>query len=432
MRSSLRQESHRVYLQQFTDADGSINATSVAVRLTEKASCKQLTELLRQKLKLPPLETRDQALKIESEYASPLDRINAKLGRTAENVKYDPSKHDALVLVASYSMPKTYIGFEHEINQEAGANTESFNLFRTILPHENPLLVRDTLVKKMSHMIEDAEIVSASSSTTWKSTPSSPSRSPIRGARNQPAIRLFFMPCYHSGVSNATIDIEGYCSGVDSDSDEDLDTSIDFVQDEKIISNKEHDLSFLFHSDDSSLTTSSSTTQISKREKVLYKERHRMMVLSNIEATSEDTICGYLIRQSSDSNIWKRVYCVLTTNQFWFVSRVRHIKNVCPGIEDSPVTANRVGKHRIIDLDGTLLNELIDDQNPLSGIPFTFELNTKDGKKHVFRANSRNSYEKWMHCLSERIITCQENSYFELAESMIRQHSKRMATNGLE
>ena len=38
MRHTQRQESHRVYLQQFTDADGSINATSVAVRLTEKAS----------------------------------------------------------------------------------------------------------------------------------------------------------------------------------------------------------------------------------------------------------------------------------------------------------------------------------------------------------------------------------------------------------
>jgi hypothetical protein len=421
-----------VYLQQFTDADGSINATSVAVRLTEKASCKQLTELLRQKLKLPPLKTRDQALKIENEYTTPLDRINAKLGRTVENVKYDPFKHDALVLVASYAMPKTYIGFEHEINKETSVTTESFNLFRTVLPHENPLIIRDNLVKKMSDMIEDAEFISASSCSTWKSTSGSPSRSPIRGARNQPAIRLFFMPCYHSGVSNATIDIEGYCSGVDSESDEDVDTCVDLVEDEKMMRlNKEQDLSFLLSADDSALINDYSLNKISKREKVLYRERHRMMVLSNIEATSEDAICGYLIRQSSDSNIWKRVYCVLTNNQFWFVSRVHHIKHLGPGIEDCPVTANRIGKHRIIDLDGTLLNELIDEQNPLSGIPFSFELNTKDGKTHVFRANSRHSYEKWMHCLSERIINCQENSYFELAESMIRQHSKRMAKKDL-
>lgn len=434
MRSNLRQESHRVYLHQFTDADGSINATSVAVRLTEKASCKQLTELLRQKLKLPPLKAKDQVLKMESEYTSPLDRINAKLGRTVENVKYDPFKHDALVLVASYSMPKTYIGFEHEIKQESSATAESFNLFRTILPHENPLLIRDQLVNKMSNMIEDAEMVSASSSSTWKPITSSPSRSPIRGARNQPAIRLFFMPCYHSGVSSATIDIEGYCSGVDSDSDEDADTCVDLVQDEKLMRfNKEENLSFLLSANDSALLDdSSSLNQTSKREKALYRERHRMMVLSNIEATSEDTICGYLIRQSSDPNIWKRVYCVLTNNQFWFVSRVHHIKHIGPGVEGSPVTTNRIGKHRIIDLDGTLLNELIDDQNPLSGIPFTFELNTKDGKTHVFRANSRPSYEKWMYCLSERIINCQENSYMELAESMIRQHSRRMATKDLE
>ena len=136
MRHTQRQESHRVYLQQFTDADGSINATSVAVRLTEKASwCKQLTELLRQKLKLPPLKRKDQALKIESEYTTPLDRINAKLGRTVENVKYDPFKHDALVLVASYSMPKTYIGFEHEITKETSVTTESFDLYLELSFH---------------------------------------------------------------------------------------------------------------------------------------------------------------------------------------------------------------------------------------------------------------------------------------------------------
>ena len=179
-------------------------------------------------------------------------------------------------------------------------------------------------------MIEDAEMVSASSCSTLKSTTGSPSTSPIRGTRNQPAIRLFFMPCYHTGVSNATIDIEGYCSGVNSESDEDVDTSVDLVEDEKMMRlNKEQDLSFLLNADDKALTMDYSQNKISKREKVLYRrERHRMMVLSNIEATSEDVICGYLLRQSSDSNIWKRVYCVLTNNRFWFVGRVHHIRTL--------------------------------------------------------------------------------------------------------
>ena len=441
-----QQESHRVYLQQFThNADiheSSINTTSAAIRLTLAATCQDVTQLLRQKFGLPPLH---RAIIKASGSSSALDRINAHLAQvrstsqgTKSNLdalggprhgrrKHDPSIDDALVVVASCFLPRGYLRFEHESKDVSGLNQDSpeaFNLFRTLLPDENPLQVKNEMWTQVQQLQEEANALFGANEDL----------STARRPRKAPVIRLFFMPCHNSGVSNATIEIEGYCTGAESDDDDDEEEGDDAND---CISNGKNareadDISPLPQWKRELISYSCQDKAIlSKNQRILVKDRHRLAILSGLEmASGNECVSGYLLKQSkTDNNIWKKVHCVLPNNQqFWYVSRIKEI-----GPEESPdanmITTRYLGKHGIIHLNGTLLIEPIDPVSPLFGIPCTFQLITKEGETHVFRASSRNAYLRWMECISGSIVQCQENSYFELAEEIVRQESLARAVN---
>lgn len=64
---------------------------------------------------------------------------------------------------------------------------------------------------------------------------------------------------------------------------------------------------------------------------------------------------------------------------------------------------------------------------PSTGIPFLFHLVTNDGSTHAFRAMKKGAYASWTHCLSQRIVQCQERTSFNRADLIIRSESSTRA-----
>lgn len=255
------------------------------------------------------------------------------------------------------------------------------------------------------------------------------------------------MPCHNSGVSNATIDIEGYCTDVEDDSEDSQESNTNLqksmvekesnTKKEKQPSWKDEVASIYIQNNNEKMLRA---LQLSNEQKRLMKERNLLATLSALEVSSgNDCITGYLLKQSKrDENVWKRVHCVLpNAQQFWFVYRVKNEylydllllnedeygnrSSSMPSSNGNNIMATRsVGTHGVIYLNGTYLIEAMDSNSPVAGIPNTFQMITKEGEIHTFRASSRNAYLKWMDCISKSIVQCQENSFLEHAEEMVK------------
>lgn len=465
-----RQESHRVYLQQLTQGNeeaslsSQLNTTSAAIRLTSAATCLDVTKLLRQKFGLPSLGAGENPPSFGSHTpsVSALDRINTRLGRNSASgdsakilKKQDTTVHDTLVVVATCMLPRGYISFEQEprclngYEQSSGmggetrtyddaqnsnaigdtssksSSPETFNIFRTLSPEENPLKIKDKLYNSLQQVQEEAEeliygsTTDASKKLASGSIPGSPTR---RVVRKTPVIRLFFMP--GKDVSNSTIEVDGYCSGIESD-DEEF-GSIQFPSSssstEKIPQWKRELIPYFYQNNFQCIKNST------KDQDTLQRERHRASLLAGLKSSGGmESVSGYLLKQcSKDCNIWRKYHVeLLPNNELWYISRLKILRVDANRLGGSSRNIRRIGKHGIIPLNGTLLIEHIDHSSPLSRVPYVFQLVTKEGQKFVFRASSRNSYTRWTDCISMNIIQGQENGYFELAEDMITEENTR-------
>lgn len=488
-----RQESHRVYLQQYTKAQGtkdpSFKTNSTAIRLTSVTNARDVCYLLRQKFGLPSLpqssssssssqvsnlSSNSSIQNNEKNLSSPqtplVHRIHARLNQvrqqqqsnnksielkkasstdsSSEEARKKQRRHrrkqrrkkvlecqlneDVLVMVATCYVPKTYVQFEHEeysFSQQQGGNSsashtalkpsnsldstatrqgeannnssfliEPLNIVETLLPSEIPLQRMDDLLSYTDRLQDIVEIEVFGKKRTSKKT------------RKPPLIHWFFIPKHDNQIPKAAINIDGYCTeafdGSDYDEENDKHENLKREQkkDDSVPSWKNEIIEY----------NSDKTTH--QQQSRLERERHLFKVLSTFEAiNSNDNTSGYLLKQShKDKNVWKKVHCVLTENQFYHVSRVKNFgKN----------NSTRIGEHGIIDLNGTLLLESMID-SPLSGLPNTFQLTTKEGNVHVFQAGSKSAYTKWSHCLSDRIVLCQEYSSFATTDSIISSEIK--------
>jgi len=466
-----RQESHRVYLQQLTQggdekssSSSQLNTTSAAIRLTSAATCLDVTKLLRQKFGLPSLSAVENPNTIGSHTSSisALDRINKRLGRNSASgesakilKKQDSSVNDTLVVVATCMLPRGFICFEHELRSldvyekssgmvgethsynsaknmnaieekpSASSSPEPFNIFRTLSPEENPLVIKDKLYSSLQQVQEEAEeLVYGSETDASKEKVSvSISRSPARrGVRKTPLIRLFFMP--GKDVINSTIEVDGYCSGIESDDDEfeSIQLPSSSSSSAKNPQWKRDLIPYSYKKDFHCIKNSS------KDQEKLQRERHRISLLTGLKNSGGiESVSGYLLKQcSKDCNIWRKHHVqLLPNNELWYISRLKILRVDANQLGGKTRNIRRIGKHGIVPLNGTLLIEHIDHSSPLSRIPHVFKLVTKEGKTFVFRASSRNAYTLWTNRISMKIIQGQENGYFELAEDMIRKESTR-------
>lgn len=381
----------------------------------------------------------------------------------------------------------------HHHREEYATSPEPYNLIRTLKADENPLMVRDEVAQILGERQRCAEEECGV---------------PPRRKRRAPAFRWFFQPCAGDGCGNSRIrnvpscvDVEGYCSGTENSDDEgscgsideenddngrDCGSVLDAQKSEHSDSDKQEFLPYWrtqileryvsYHQynkcrsgDDLAVgSVKHLEAQVSRPQRWpksaashLADERHRLTILSQREGSSEggdgQCVSGYLLKRSRlDPNVWRRVHCVLTDDQLWYVTRVRPLDNEscldedsvevgasthrCPltnpgrSLTSSPVDARpslerkpkRIGRHRVVRLTRSLLVEsdpASRDSTPLSRTPHAFEICTASGNTHVFRAMRRSVQRRWADCLGSRIVRGHEDNVMELADLIVAEET---------
>ena len=173
---------------------------------------------------------------------------------------------------------------------------------------------------------------------------------------------------------------------------------------------------------------------------------------------SNSTLAGFLLKRSSkDPHVWKRHYCILTQDDFWYVPRVR-VSDEFLAIEEERESSailhpdNNNGttlgfETRTIEIaqthgrvslaDATLLGPINSQTTAKSSRRRNddFELVGRDGRTHTFRACSPNvsagaatqasivSAREWKRMLRIRIRDAMENSLTKHAELLVTEET---------
>lgn len=354
--------------------------------------------------------------------------------------------------------PTVYITSSH--------SSDPFHVIKTLSPNENPLATRDKMLEHLKK-IQDAAPAGRSTispKVQWYFVPSTSDNSSTRpGASNQ------------SNPIPSCIELDGYCTSMeeedydDGESDDEQDADNTYgnppaCQTDAGANDDDDDLAFTRYDDpdlifsrcsflkpspihpapleqasnSSTSNTSDQTEQRRKQARQKEKELRRYVQLSQSQAASSyRCISGYLLKQSHvDPHVWRRVYCVITDDYMWYVTRVPYqkplsnTKSSSPYTSASPTTHSnsqfRMGKkHGKISLSRALLLEPNTEfsASPLYRIPHAFELVSSRGTTHVFRAPNRSLQRQWIHALSARIMESFENSLMSHAELIVADES---------
>jgi len=148
------------------------------------------------------------------------------------------------------------------------------------------------------------------------------------------------------------------------------------------------------------------------------KELRRYVQMTQSQSSCLLPVSGYLLKQSCvDQHVWRRVYCVLTDDHLWYVTRVPYAST-----KTFPQVAK---KHGRISLERALLLEPNQDyvSSPLYRIPNGFEVVSAKGTSHVFRAPSHAVQVYWIQALSNKIAESFENSLMSHAELIVADES---------
>jgi hypothetical protein len=461
--------------------------TSAAVRLTDKAKVKDVTALLRGKFGLPPIQHQKQREYITYEAARDEDGIV-----------------DALVLVGTMDRPpKGYLRYEHESlheekqriakflqsqsqsKQPAGTDAhkidphtssgssvdtnmtsnmnsyatdrmhfdmsegetteydmEPIHIFRTLLPEEHPLIIRDEVMSLITELRQRAENEMGCHLTIEGGERELKAQYPP-----QPTFRWYFQPCSPLGGSSALsdspkiqctpayIDVEGYCTEDESESESDEENSSD--KEDMINDETSYDLNV------------SANCQDSQMRHKLIEERCRSAFLKDLSSDMPFIVTGYLLKQSwRDPNVWRRVYCVLSDDRMWTVGRMKRLKNKCIDTSSNDILpCMRTGRHRYFTLhQSQLIEKGMDDvlirqhsSSRYSGyyltplgqrLPNTFRVITSQGKCHTFRAFNQQSFRLWVSSISESIAQKGSDANMNLAnliaEEETTKHRRRL------
>mmetsp|Transcript_39018 Transcript_39018/g.94339 ORF Transcript_39018/g.94339 Transcript_39018/m.94339 type:complete len:592 (-) Transcript_39018:955-2730(-) len=414
-------ESQRIYWQQWLTANGAKNGgtsrrelitSSAAIRISpDAAKAKDVTQLLRKTLNLSSLSSQ----------------------------KDSAAELDAMVLVGTlYSLPNDYVQFEHNMMLARAQSTSSsasvttisstqaepFHVVKTLKPEDNPLSMRD---KMMDHLRRLQHLA------------------PSGRSNISPKFQWFFVPSSQPSTPPSPIpsciDLDGYCTSMEEEEygsdDESLesdtklggtaDASQDDMSDSKALSIL-NALSLVGLKEDECEDPSHvNGSQGFNTMKPRMKELRRFVQMTQSQSTCILPVSGYLLKQSHvDRHVWRRVYCVLTDDHLWFVTRVPYSTT-----RTFPQVAK---KHGRISLERALLLEPNKEyaSSPLYRIPNGFEVVSAKGTSHVFRAPSLAVQMHWIQALSNKITESFENSLMSHAELIVADESsarnKRLST----
>ena len=348
---------------------------------------------------------------------------------------------------------------------------EPFHVMKTLRPDDNPLQMRDKLMDHLRKLQEPfTGPATIAPKIQWYYVPHSSSRDDTSSLYHQEASLI---PPY--------VDLDGYCTSMEEEEYEsDDDTTDDDDDDDNDNDNDCNNNNFgddngLHHelnAGDEDRARYRSPLQVERHDWILsqcpWRRSHESKPNKNfhwqkrefrryLQLASSQTphrrscISGYLMKQSKvDRHVWRRVHCVLTDDYLWYVTRIpyrtssNHPEHA--QLEKQSLSFRLARRHGRISLIRVLLLEPpttinVDHNNSSSTttsssfmyrMPLCFELVSRHGISHVFRAPSRSIQQQWIQALSDRIVQRHENSLLEHAELIVADEclarNKRHAT----
>jgi hypothetical protein len=424
-----------------------LTTSSAAVRIAPHvAKARDVTTLLRKTLNLASSSTEEDAT---NEVSS--------------------SSQDALVLVGTLQVPHDYVVFEHEQislspssnPSDAAVNTQiqPFHLVKTLGADDNPLAVRDEMMK---HLQERQDRLVGQQHHASHSVP--------------PTMQWFFVPGIGApSIIPNCVELEGYATTMegqdytDNEEEEDDNEEEEFNQElykddlgescgqstvEAAIPDIEVDPGVpeefvragLFESSSPLFSSLRQHVKLSKKQRRESREWRRYLQISQSHNANPICLAGYLLKQSSrDQHVWRKVYCLLTEDYMWYVHRIKpwgqqQSTNSVALNSYLEETIAMSPKHGRISLSQALLLEPNEEfeRSPLHRVPHAFQIVDGKGVTHSFRASSKPLSWQWIQSISTRLMDCFENSFLENAELIIaeetmarNQRYKSVAVDGL-
>lgn len=356
---SMRQESHRIHWQQWgkdPQSKRDLITRSAAVRLTDAATARDVIQLLGESLEL--------------------------------------FGNGALILVGTlHGMPPvTYQLVEY--GEEASVVTvDPFHVVRTLQDGENPLQVRDLMLQDLEKKRQEIPLRKELSSII------------------APKLQWFFIPDDPASQILKNLELDGYSTTLEDEvlEGEDHDEDYDYEHTEPEYPDP---FDMPWRVKDNIVNRSSRAPHEAEDHSSNQLQRSQQLAHQH-NAADHLVVSGFLWKQSQiDPHVWRKVYCVVTEDHFWFVARVKKRTKT----QDAAPYYGRIALSRAL---------VVEASSSLSSrIPFSWEVVTASGRSHVFRAVSGPLQDRWTGCLKARIVQCHENRLFHQAELIVADETK--------
>ena len=436
-------QSYRVYLQhvsslhspQFHSSDQAnvIHTSSILVKVAETSTCYDLVVLLRKKLILSCPEffsTTEIHSRHHPDISKGLDNHDSSSSSYTSNLSSLTIPKDSLVLVLT--CPKknlVYYNYHEMVNSkhptskntnssiEEESRTESMedmmnsrihepiHFIRSLAMNELPAQVLRSMVQQFLGKLQPFHVynrtqeeggggITMAMDIRWFFIPSSITHE--RQQQQQQQQSEYISPLFPTFIEL----YDGYCTG--ESSDEDIDDTDD-VQDTNTM--EQPPLSII-----SPFVSSSIPLQ-------LFKERRNMATLDYaLLSHQNECITGYLLKQSiKDPFVWRRVYCIVVDDGFWWIFRTKTYSDTKNDSSSSSLSSSYTfSKRRHVSFMGATLLEV---NHP--SIPHVFEISSSQGQTYTFRSSKRSIHVQWMECLSSRIASCHCDHWMIMADIMI-------------
>jgi hypothetical protein len=423
-----RGEPHRIYWQQWI-ANGNTSdepklsrreliTSSAAVRMTSSATIADITSLLRQTMELHDKAYDDDSIVLVGTLHSTSDRLVQFDRRFVE----ESSASSAIAASAS-----------SEASSSEQPRTKPFHVVQTLRGEARPLKAREDMLKYLESILA-RDAMNKNREPTSSSLPSSSFS--LSTSVITPKLQFFYIPSPQLEATPVLIpncvELDGYATDIDDDEDEDVEDDVPgsiknpdehdaAVKDNSVVSvfdaaeeNEfrpiEETFPWLVVAPEDVVDNNdrAKTTTLVDRA----KEYHTNLADELQQLSKSHT--GFVLQcDRHDPYVWRTVWCALTADYLWTVSRLRRHHHHSRGEDDYYPHIQRLPLSR------ALLLQPSSDYPPLFKTPYSWEIVADDGTTHLFRANSRSRQYGWLEKISEAILAAYETWLFNQAETFV-------------
>jgi hypothetical protein len=224
----------------------------------------------------------------------------------------DPLQYGVLILVGIlYNMP--VVDFDHEEDHDNFQQITShlFHVIYTLKDEDNPMSVRD----KMMIALEQKKTTMRQPNTTNPSAIA-------------PKLQWFYIPGDPSSPILKHLELDGYATTMEEeDMEDDNNDDDDNTSDHRIIdfeSDYIDPMGMPWLERDSTVSEKNSLSEQDAKTLKQWQrwQQFRILARNIAEPYVGYRMSGYLCKQSQvDSNVWRRVFCLVSEEYLWFVTR---------------------------------------------------------------------------------------------------------------